>query len=108
MTDLYGDSNAALANGLVNGVGRDAGGPSKFNISAYDVLAGVGKIIDMEFGIATTDQGVGSSTAIGMLVEETDTDLPSAGRYQRREQALDIQCLPSQQATTLLAMTLMI
>jgi len=28
-------------------------------LSTYDTLEGVGKIMDAQFGIATTDQGVG-------------------------------------------------
>ena len=51
--------NAPTANGLSDGVTRQiARGPAKVNISAYDVLTGVGKIMEMEFGIAVTDQGV--------------------------------------------------
>lgn len=57
--DLYGDMNAPAANGLSNGVSHDNyTGPSRVQLSPYDILPGIGKIIDMEFGIATTDQGV--------------------------------------------------
>jgi len=35
-----------------------ATGPAKIGISRYDTLSGVGKILDMEFGIATSDTGV--------------------------------------------------
>ena len=33
-------------------------GPITVTVSPYDVLAGVGKIDDVEFGIAATDEGV--------------------------------------------------
>jgi hypothetical protein len=58
--DLYGDSNVPETNGLANGIAHDTG-PVKVSLSPYDVLAGVGKIMDMEFGIAATDQGVSGS-----------------------------------------------
>lgn len=58
--DLYGDSNVPETNGLANGIAHDTG-PVKVSLSPYDVLAGVGKIMDMEFGIAATDQGVSES-----------------------------------------------
>ncbi|KAL7421114.1 mRNA cleavage and polyadenylation factor subunit [Cryptotrichosporon argae] len=50
--DLYGESSAAA---VVNGAVET--GPVNLRISEYDVLAGVGRISDMEFGIAVTDQG---------------------------------------------------
>ena len=35
-----------------------ATGPANVKLSTYDTLNGVGKIMDMQFGIAITDQGV--------------------------------------------------
>jgi cleavage and polyadenylation specificity factor subunit 1 len=53
--DLYGDSTAADQAGSGKEVYT---GPSKATLSSLDTLTGIGKIIDMEFGIAATDQGV--------------------------------------------------
>ena len=55
--DLYGDINAPTANG--NPAAAVASGPANVVLSTYDTLEGVGKIMDAQFGIATTDQGVG-------------------------------------------------
>ncbi|WVW79420.1 protein CFT1 [Kwoniella bestiolae CBS 10118] len=55
--DLYGDMNDPSNAGLVNGHQKEATGPAKISVSTYDVLEGVGKIMDIEFGIAATDQG---------------------------------------------------
>ena len=57
--DLYGDINAPTANGGANGSSRQVpSGPVKIRLTPYDVLTGVGKILEMEFGVAMTDQGV--------------------------------------------------
>ncbi|WWD21338.1 protein CFT1 [Kwoniella shandongensis] len=56
--DLYGDMNDPANSGIVNGNQHEPTGPAKISVSPYDVLSGVGKILDMEFGIATTDQGL--------------------------------------------------
>ena len=53
--DLYGDINAAPNGDAVKEIPT---GPARIQISPYDVLAGIGKILDMDFGIAVTDQGV--------------------------------------------------
>ncbi|WVR09012.1 protein CFT1 [Kwoniella sp. DSM 27419] len=55
--DLYGDMNDPANAGLSNGAKQEATGPAKISVSPYDVLSGVGKIMDMEFGIAATDTG---------------------------------------------------
>jgi cleavage and polyadenylation specificity factor subunit 1 len=56
---LYGDSPDPVANGSRNAVSQAvATGPANIMISKYDTLRGVGKILDMEFGIATSDTGV--------------------------------------------------
>ena len=58
-TDLYGDSSGQTANGTANGsTHKVATGPADARLSSLDVLSGVGKITDIEFGIAATDQGV--------------------------------------------------
>jgi cleavage and polyadenylation specificity factor subunit 1 len=58
--DLYGDSAAAEQ----GGTGKEVyTGPSKATLSSYDTLSGIGKIMDMEFGIAATDQGVSLGSA---------------------------------------------
>ena len=55
--DLYGDIDGPTANGLSNG-NKDVGtGPADITLSTYDVLSGLGKIVDMEFGIAVDDAG---------------------------------------------------
>ena len=54
--DLYGDINAPAADG--KGSTMVATGPANVKLSTYDTLNGVGKIMDMQFGIAITDQGV--------------------------------------------------
>lgn len=59
-SDLYGDSDAPVANGHSNGVAHEPTGPAKISMTPSDVLSGIGKILDMEFGIAATDQGVSS------------------------------------------------
>ncbi|WVQ81298.1 protein CFT1 [Cryptococcus sp. DSM 104549] len=56
--DLYGDINDPKLNGAANGVSNVATGPANISLSRYDTLSGVGKILDMEFGIAATDQGL--------------------------------------------------
>lgn len=56
---MYGDSNDPDLNGGVNGTSHKAvTGPADVQLSPYDTLTGIGKILDMEFGIAVTDQGV--------------------------------------------------
>ncbi|ORY33060.1 cleavage and polyadenylation specific protein [Naematelia encephala] len=55
--DLYGDISAPTANGHTNGHAVVSYGPATIHLSPYDVLEGIGKILDMEFGIAVTDQG---------------------------------------------------
>jgi cleavage and polyadenylation specificity factor subunit 1 len=50
--DLYADANPIQANGLV------PSGPARVELKIGDTLSGIGKIIDMEFGIASTDQGI--------------------------------------------------
>ncbi|WWD06819.1 protein CFT1 [Kwoniella europaea PYCC6329] len=55
--DLYGDMNDPSNAGLANGHQKENTGPAKISVSTYDVLEGVGKIMDIEFGIAATDQG---------------------------------------------------
>ncbi len=60
VADLYGDSGAQGANGTANGHALEVPtGPAKIALATSDVLSGVGKMIDIEFGIAATDQGVG-------------------------------------------------
>ncbi|KAK4687316.1 cleavage and polyadenylation specificity factor subunit 1, partial [Tremellales sp. Uapishka_1] len=54
--DLYGDAGATT-NGVTNGHAFVATGPFNVELSPYDVLSGVGKVRDMTFGIAATDQG---------------------------------------------------
>ena len=54
--DLYGDINAPTADG--NQASKVASGPANVRLSPYDVLTGVGQTLDIEFGIALTDQGV--------------------------------------------------
>jgi cleavage and polyadenylation specificity factor subunit 1 len=62
--DLYGD-----AGGEKDGTGKEVyTGPSRASVTQFDVLAGIGKIMDMEFGIAATDQGVSVS---GFVFNET-------------------------------------
>ena len=58
--DLYGDINdSSNTNGTANGGVKEVPtGPARIQISRYDILTGVGKILDMEFGIAVTDEGV--------------------------------------------------
>ena len=56
-SDLYGDAAATPVNGLVNGHDKSSG-PASIDLATHDVLTGIGKIIDMEFGIAATDQGM--------------------------------------------------
>ncbi|EIW66021.1 hypothetical protein TREMEDRAFT_70300 [Tremella mesenterica DSM 1558] len=56
--DLYGDIDVPLTNGATNGAKYQAiTGPANIVLSPADVLTGVGKIVDMEFGIASTDEG---------------------------------------------------
>ncbi|WRT69124.1 protein CFT1 [Kwoniella shivajii] len=55
--DLYGDMNDPSNAGLLNGQKTEATGPVKVSILPYDTLSGVGKVMDIEFGIAATDQG---------------------------------------------------
>ncbi|WWC91156.1 uncharacterized protein L201_006097 [Kwoniella dendrophila CBS 6074] len=55
--DLYGEMTDTANSGLVNGHKAEATGPVSLSVSTYDVLEGVGKIMDIEFGIAATDQG---------------------------------------------------
>jgi cleavage and polyadenylation specificity factor subunit 1 len=58
--DLYGDADG----GEKNAAGQEMyTGPSRASLTPFDVLAGIGKIMDMEFGIAATDQGVSSPRA---------------------------------------------
>jgi hypothetical protein len=49
--DLYADANP-IQNGLAQT------GPASVHLHPGDTLSGIGKIIDMEFGIASTDQGL--------------------------------------------------
>ncbi|OCF35639.1 protein CFT1 [Kwoniella heveanensis BCC8398] len=56
--DLYGDLNDPSNASLANGSKREPTGPATISVSPYDILAGVGKIMDIEFGIAATDQGL--------------------------------------------------
>lgn len=57
-TDLYADSNP-----VANGFNPDSTstdtytGPARLHLKEYDRLTGIGKIIDMGFGISVTDQG---------------------------------------------------
>nr|ODO03748.1 protein CFT1 [Cryptococcus depauperatus CBS 7855] len=53
--DLYGDINGCA---LDNKAGNQELGPAKISLIPYDVLSGVGKILDVEFGIAATDTSV--------------------------------------------------
>lgn len=55
--DLYGEADAPTANGHAakNAI---ASGPATISLSTQDVLTGIGRISDIEFGIAVTDQGV--------------------------------------------------
>nr|XP_018259229.1 protein CFT1 [Kwoniella dejecticola CBS 10117]OBR81387.1 protein CFT1 [Kwoniella dejecticola CBS 10117] len=55
--DLYGVMNDSTNDGLMNGHAKEYTGPVKISVSPYDVLEGTGKIMDIEFGIAATDQG---------------------------------------------------
>lgn len=55
--DLYGDINDAALDERA----QEQFGPAAITLSPYDVLTGVGKIMDIEFGIAASDQGVSSS-----------------------------------------------
>ncbi|WWC73047.1 protein CFT1 [Kwoniella pini CBS 10737] len=55
--DLYGDINDSTNGGLANGHKKELTGPTKISVAPYDVLEGTGKIMDIEFGIAATDQG---------------------------------------------------
>jgi len=59
--DLYGDINAPTADGKSSML--VATGPAHAKLSTYDTLNGVGKIMDMQFGIAITDQGVSFTVA---------------------------------------------
>jgi len=54
--DLYGEADGPTANGNTKTV--VASGPATVVITPQDVLAGIGRISDIEFGIAVTDQGV--------------------------------------------------
>lgn len=54
--DLYADSKP-VANGASGPVAAAYTGPSRLQLNEADRLTGIGKIIDMEFGIAVTDQG---------------------------------------------------
>ncbi|WVF65469.1 protein CFT1 [Kwoniella sp. CBS 6097] len=56
--DLYGDLNDPSNANLFNGSKKEPTGPAKISVFPYDVLGGVGKIMDIEFGIAATDQGL--------------------------------------------------
>jgi cleavage and polyadenylation specificity factor subunit 1 len=55
--DLYADAVP-----IVNGAGSAAAevftGPAKLELREADRITGIGKIIDMDFGIAVTDQAV--------------------------------------------------
>lgn len=53
--DLYGEADAPTANGSSKAVVPT--GPATVTLTPQDVLAGIGRISDMEFGIAVTDQG---------------------------------------------------
>ncbi|ORX39210.1 cleavage and polyadenylation specific protein [Kockovaella imperatae] len=57
-TDMDVDWDEDLYGEMTDSVKEVPSGPARIHVSTYDVLAGVGKIIDMEFGIAVTDQGV--------------------------------------------------
>lgn len=55
--DLYGDINDAA----LDEKAQEQFGPAAITLSPYDILTGVGKIMDIEFGIAASDQGVSLS-----------------------------------------------
>lgn len=47
-----------MTNGAVNGAVVDVyTGPARLELNECDRITGIGKIIDMDFGIAVTDQG---------------------------------------------------
>ncbi|OXG80075.1 protein CFT1 [Cryptococcus neoformans var. grubii Br795] len=52
--DLYGDINDAA----LDEKAQEQFGPAAITLSPYDILTGVGKIMDIEFGIAASDQGL--------------------------------------------------
>lgn len=57
--DLYGDINATS-----NGHAAVATGPADVRLTEYDTLSGVGKIMDMEFGIAVSDEAVSTQPGV--------------------------------------------
>ncbi len=64
IADLYGDLNGPSTNGKINGVSHSSPtGPATITLSTHDKLTGIGKIVDMCFGTAATDQGVSLSSA---------------------------------------------
>lgn len=70
--DLYGDLASDVG---VNAAGKEvATGPGKAVLTTHDRLLGTGKIMDMEFGIAATDQGV-SQTRLKHMSPRTDQQL---------------------------------
>jgi cleavage and polyadenylation specificity factor subunit 1 len=54
--DLYGEADGPNANGTAKNL--VATGPATITLTPQDVLAGIGRISDIEFGIAVTDQAV--------------------------------------------------
>ncbi len=53
-TDLYADAKPVQGNGIT----AVPSGPARVALHPSDVLSGTGKITDIEFGIAATDEGV--------------------------------------------------
>lgn len=94
--DLYGDINDAA----LDEKAQEQFGPAAITLSPYDILTGVGKIMDIEFGIAASDQGVSSSLwdrlecwrKLTLLC--TVTHLPSTGSCQWWISQLNVQRLP--------------
>ena len=73
--DLYGDINEAMING--HKANAALTGPANVEVSTYDVLAGTGKIMDMQFGIALTDQAVSLTYAIWEISKPRQGRIPS-------------------------------
>lgn len=58
ISDLYADA-APVESGGTNGPAPEVStGPARLELEECDRITGIGKIIDMDFGIAVTDQGV--------------------------------------------------
>lgn len=86
--DLYGDINASTANGHTAAV---ATGPADVKLTEYDTLTGVGKIMDMHFGIAVSDEAVCPIEVPRVTADMKGTILSPIGNDRRGKQKHHIQ-----------------